>query len=356
MNTANSTPGPLKTQYTGPSTPDIRYFLDQSQFRTYDALLATGFFICLVIGLPGNCLALAYFAQTKNRNLPTLLYMAASSTDIVTSIVHLPVTLNLLNMRDPGLLGSEIFCRVWYYTLLSLQLMSMFVVMLLSLSRTIVILFPFYRINKKVVLMSIPAALLYYSVWNVWLAVDGEYYYEYGAGYCGLRFDYESIGGFDVSGAMTMINYCVSTGIPPIIVFAAMVTAIARLRSQKVSHESQRKSQQASLTIILFATVFLACNLLTFINVALYTSFQFMPDKGYLDFYKNQFMFFYSWLISEIFCTVLNSSLNPILYVCRIRELRVWGRRVFRREHASREKGTRRVDQSEDLKRGFSGI
>ena len=40
--------------------------------------------------------------------------------------------------------------------------------------------------------------------------------------------------------------------------------------------------------------------------------------------YDNDFMSLYSWIISEIFCTALNASLNPLLYVLRMKEMRLW--------------------------------
>ena len=50
-------------------TPDIS-ILSLTQYRVYDALLATGFCFCFIVGLPGNILALTYFVKTKNGICP----------------------------------------------------------------------------------------------------------------------------------------------------------------------------------------------------------------------------------------------------------------------------------------------
>ena len=322
MNISNETAGPPTT------TPDVG-LLQQTQYRVYDGMLAMGFWSCLVIGLPGNCLALGYFIQTKNWNLPTLLYITACCIDIVSSVIHFPVAVNLLNQRNPGLLGDVVFCKAWFFLLLSLQLMSMFVVMLLSLSRAIVILVPFYKIKKRNFLLSIPVVLLYYSAWNGWYIFLGKYYYSYAVGYC-ETYNYSN----ELMMALYMINCSVVSGAPPAIVFVSMVVAIAKLKGSKLPRASQRNNRQASLTIIYFAALYLVCNFLTFVNNSLYTYIEVAnPVSGYPGpMYRSTFMFFYSWLISEIFCTVLNASLNPILYLWRMREMRMWGLKLFKGE------------------------
>jgi hypothetical protein len=64
----------------------------------------------------------------------------------------------------------------------------------------------------------------------------------------------------------------------------------------------------------------LLCNCFTFLNVILFL----VTKISYIPLYLNKFMFFYSWLLSELFCTVLNASLNPLLYFWRMKEMRLW--------------------------------
>ena len=306
---------PNTTTEIGSSTPDVS-ILSQTQYRVYDCLLAAGLCLCFLIGLPGNCLSLTYFIRSRKRNLPTLLYITACSIDIVSSVIHLPVTANLFNRRRPGLLGNKGFCGIWYFFLVSVQQISMFIVMTLSITRAIVIFFPFYRIRRKTVFIFILLTLIYTFFWNSVYTINGEYYYSTAFSYCG----------FDDEQNMILyvynINYSLLTGFPPIAVFIAMTLSIVKLGTQK-SHQNDKNRRNASMTMIYFSAVFLVCNMLTFLNNALLTYSDF-SDKGYTYFYKNPFLFFYSWQLSEIFCTVLNAAINPILYIFRFKELRAW--------------------------------
>ena len=287
----------------------------ETQYRIYDGLIAFGLFICLVIGLPGNCLALKYFLHTKKRNLSTLLYIVACSIDVGSSVIHLPIAFSLLKNRNPGLLDNKSFCLIWNFILLLLQQMSIFVVMTLSLSRAIVIKYPFYKVNKRAVLVSIALYLIYHCIWNTIISTQET---------CTTALSDEVPQGSLSLSIFFMFNYSACLGIPPIIVFLTFLVSIVMLQKEHVANNvSQRRNQNASITITYFTAFFLCCNCFTFINCFLFTyTMVFKTYPGPI--YENSFMSFYSWLLSEIFCTVLNASLNPLLYVWRMREMRLW--------------------------------
>ena len=300
------------------STPDFNSSLP-TEFRVYDCLTATGFLVCFVIGLPGNCLALKYFIQTKKRNLSTILYIVACSIDICSSVIHLPVAFNWLNGRSLGILGNTIFCSMWYFILLLLQQMSMFVVMLISLSRSIVIVNPFYKVSRKVVLLAILVFCLYHCAWNVLWFLSGadQMHYSHTAGYCVAYSE-------SIIDTLYQANYSVCVAVPPIIVFLSILVSVTKLCKEHVTNASERRNRRVSATMAYFAAIFLFCNFPTFVNSVLFT-FTMARYKTYPGpIYTNDFMFFYSWLLTEIFCTVLNASLNPLLYFWRMRSMRLW--------------------------------
>ena len=301
----------------GGSTPDID-ILSQTQYRVYDCLLAAGLCLCFLIGLPGNCLALAHFIRSKKRNLPTLLYIIASCIDIFTCVFHLPVTASLLNKRNPVLLGNKMFCRIWYFTFITVQIMSMFVVMMVSVTRAIIIVFPFYKIGKKSVFLSILLAFIFLSLLSALNIAHGEFYYSITFTSC--AFNRVPLHFFN---HLYYINYTIWVVLLPLIVFVAMVVCIYYLKTQNSAITSQTNCRNASMTIVCFSSVFLICNFLTFSNMVLLTYSQ-LSIGGYVHFYRSTFMFMYSWQISSLLCVVLNATLNPFVYIFRFKEMKVW--------------------------------
>ena len=300
-------------------TPDIN-ILSLTQYRVYDGLLASGFCFCLIVGLPGNILALIYFVKTKKRNLSTLLYIAACSIDVISCFFHLPLTVNLFNNRNPGLLGNRNFCSVWLTVLVVVQQTSMFLAMIISVTRTLVIFFPFYRINKKCVFISISIEFLFFFTMSVVINVQlEEFNYSPDVGYC----DYLHNG--SVFHNVMWVGYTIFQGFSPVVIFVSLVASVIKLQNQSVTDQSQRTKRKSSITIFYFSTIFLLCNLTTFLNnVALNYTVMILNEEYPGPLYSNDFMFFYSWPISEIFCTALNAALNPILYLCRMNNMRLW--------------------------------
>ena len=359
----------ITTEGTIQFTPNVSLML-QTQYRVFDGIIAECLLICLVIGLPGNALSLVYFIKTRSRNLPNILYMTVCCVDMITCLIHVPVTINLLNKREPGLLGDEYFCGVWHFTLLIVQQLSVFVVMVISITRTIVITFPFYQVNKHLVLTSILVTFLYHTFWTAVRFQGGQYYYSKGFGYCDFYRETLTI--------PYRVNYSVTIGLFPLIVFVSLVLSVVGVRSRnsarnqvftgfgtqnfiglenqncaglenqnraglenqnraglgisKLADLSQLRKRESSVTMIYFTVIFLICNFFTFLNNVVYIAS--LASEGVDNYpgllYSNTFMFFYSWVISEIVCTVINAALNPILYFCRMRRMRCWVLRVLK--------------------------
>ena len=200
--------------------------------------------------------------------------------------------------------------------------------MLLSLSRAIVILFPFYQIKKRFVFLSIAFYFIYEFILTAfYLSFTAHPFYSPAIAICIIYHDNLLYTFFNT-------NYSICLLIPQIIVFFAFLLSITKLLRGNLlaaGDDHPRQLRQASITITYFSAIFLFCNSFPFINQSLFlfTMAWYKEYPGPL--YDNTFMYFYSWLLCDVFCVVLNASLNPLFYVWRMKEMRLWICRLFRK-------------------------
>ena len=307
------------------ATPDVRLFFSTEKYRTCDYLLAVILTLCTAVGLPGNIITLLYFYSAKRKDFSSLMYTIVCGIDICTCIVHLPVMVGLYSGRRAGLFEKTIFCVAWSVVFYYLQRMSMFLVMLLSLSRSIKLIFLQYKIRKKYLIASFFLYTLYTAFWNVVVELFGgkNKYYAYSniAGFC-----YYDIAEEPFSFIEQLVR-TLTIGIPTTITTISFIVFVIKLHISQKNQVSRmnKKKYQAAVTMAIFTTLFLVCNLPCFLNNILWFILKLLDEQPN-KIYGNTFMFFYSWLISDIVCTVLNAALNPVLYFYRIKHVREWSK------------------------------
>ena len=116
------------------------------------------------------------------------------------------------------------------------------------------------------------------------------------------------------------------------VTFISFVVIMVRLWSRKSTKllsrtisATQAKFFEASITVSIFTGLFLLTNLPLFINVLLITLSDIYSDKTEVKAIFSQFyMKYYSWVISKVVCVVLNASLNPLVYILRMKDFRSW--------------------------------
>ena len=156
------------TKAAAPVTPDVTEFLSNDHYntyKTYDYILASILTLCTTVGLPGNIISLLYFYSSKRKDFSFLIYTLVCGIDVCTCILPIPVIIALFNARKPGLFAETLFCAPWTILLYFLQRMSMFLVMLLSVSRSIKMIFVRYEIKKKLLLASFIVNSLAMILW-----------------------------------------------------------------------------------------------------------------------------------------------------------------------------------------------
>ena len=312
------------------SVPPIEELLKEEEYRIYDILIAVMLSICTLVGLPGNVLSLTYFFSASRRDFSSFIYTIVCGIDIWTCVVHLPVMVALYNTREPEWFGVDAVCVGWIVVFYYLQKMSMFLVMLMSVSRTITLIYLRYKIKKKFLVIACLAYSAFYMIWEFIVYIVGgshvNYNYSQADGYCWRYIPREeeyTLHKFD------KIVRSICIGIPSILtIISFTVVTYKLLQKSKVSSKNQSK-HKAAVTMAMFTGLFLTCNLLCLVqNVMSLASFSLYNS--------HQFWKYYSWLLSDIVTTVLNAALNPVLYIIRMDKLREWvtsrcSRRVLNR-------------------------
>ena len=102
-------------------------------------------------------------------------------------------------------------------------------------------------------------------------------------------------------------------------------TSIILLQKTKAIKEAMTRGNQrtgknttlhrASVTIIIFTTAYILCNVSNIMSNVLYAlSYSTYPEPY---FNRDIFMKYYIWNIFEIFTVCLNSAVNPVIYFTR---------------------------------------
>ena len=287
------------------------------------------------------------FYRKKKTSLVPLLYSMIAGADILTGlgVIHQSISISLFTryiISESTLDSNTVVC----YTLTQLSYRSsVFYNLVLAVSRTVMILRPFHRINTKTVLL---VCVLYVIPWIVIAGIDiHEFQVVDGTFTRASYFDWVLMGAgmtrmIDRHGVQHSIWWWY--GIPFIIlllpfvipVIIIIITCIIQVVSLNKPSQFQASSNQrhVTITIILLSTLFVIC------NSGLYGYF--FP----LMFGANgsEASFDIGVAIFGTVLPILNSALNPVIIISRSKDLREEFARKMRRVKMSTVTETRVED------------
>ncbi len=132
--------------------------------RYADVFIALCYGLCFIFGTSGNLFSVHHFLN-EPRNLPTLLYRLISMNDtLICMIFTIPVMFSIAT-RQPMMFASHLICTIWRVLFDSFALYAVFLVSVMSISRSYSMMFPFRRINMKKVLIGAVS----YLIWTLLL-------------------------------------------------------------------------------------------------------------------------------------------------------------------------------------------
>lgn len=322
----------MLTNYTGDLQTDhiTTHVLDRTEKIEYHLALdnSYGVFYCLcfVFGVLGNIFSFSYFL-TRRKDLPNTLYKIITLTDVATSVASLAVGISFLSGREPGVIfGEKTLCKIWTYVWHLSSRLSIFLVVVLSGSRTYYLMKPF---NKQRVAPSL-AIIFAYSLFQIGQTVGFQIQQHRDIRYikpmarCVILFG--KIQDKHVMLYMDMVRI-VTFVLPMFIVFFSVLLSIKttlRRVDQNVRHGSGRKELQrsrnrATVTILLFTGVYAVFNVPLVVSEILHT-IDYHNDYRF-DFhsfdYDKQYYLYYDNFIS-LLSVALNAAINPLLYLWRM--------------------------------------
>lgn len=300
-----------------------------------DITLSVICFIVFLVGTPGNLLAMFYFISC-GRDLPTRLYTLLSFIDFIISIFILPVGLSLVQARDPVMFGWPPFCTLWGLVWTWAPYMSVFLIAVLSITRTLVLLNPLRIISKRLVMVIV-------GLYGVWIAVrmltpvvvEGpEFSYLKGSVECMWQSENE------VLNEMSLITVIVFLANPilPILLSCVISTYVIMKSIQRLSNASsgQDKKRNATITILILTGTYLFLNFPLFIYLAGFT-FYYVSHRQQDWLGGDITLDNYLWNFVYVILIGVNSLANVLVYLCRIRNFRTFlGRQLLAKKQTVR--------------------
>ncbi|KAL5252063.1 hypothetical protein ACHWQZ_G015016 [Mnemiopsis leidyi] len=289
-----------------------------------DKLLGSLCLISLLLGTPANIISFIYFYRQTPYTALSTLYTVIAATDAWISFNGYPIAVLLLSSRDPGLFGDYTFRQLWGLTWEPLPYFSVFLVLVISLMRTVKIVWPTHRVRQQHVVILIGS---YAAILVVRFLVGFTFFGKYGLsevypGYPYIHISDKTYTAFDLYLSLVSLAF----PIVPIIVSASISMTMLRLskRTAASTHRSDDIKNYATVTVLIFTLVYITCNIPVFLC---YLRFAIWKLSGWnVDIFKGPSVFLdrYIWILTYITQLQLNSFLNPCVYLLRMRRFRTY--------------------------------
>ena len=309
------------------------YYIEKLQ--TSDRVVGSVLILAILVGLLGNGSAVCYFWSRRKRTIHDLLYLAITTVDFLTVLLVIPVVLPLFNYRYSMLFKSKVFCTACASVIMFTARMSMFLAMMICITRTIAMKCPNRILSRFWVIGVIVGYATYMLViYLIYLPQRwqyGEYYFHLSS--CILEtLDFTTTKAIFAT-YFGMISFAVELTLPSLITFVCFVVSTRVLMTRPaLNNETDKRIRRVSVTISIFTAVFLALNIPCF----LYQIWEILGALSILPFDSEIFdvidvVYLYLQFMLQFFPIYLNAAINPLLYLLRMRGYQNWIRQALKR-------------------------
>ena len=232
-----------------------------------DILYGTICFLIFLIGTSGNIFSLSYFIS-KKRDISNVIYRCITVTDLILSVAVLPVGISFCSQRKPGLIFGNVYtCSAWTYLWRVCLGTSYFLVMCLSISRTLSLLRPFKRQKVRYFLLAKVGYLM--GTLGILIKIDLldsiEIKFVPSRSHCGLIAPSKVVGQEELhtilrTGLWRNVFYLAPAFV--VAVCCVMSGILLTRRNKTVRQRNLQESRnRATVTILLFALLYGVCNI-----------------------------------------------------------------------------------------------
>ena len=325
----------LTTPYTGTTTEYPYVYWPFSSISVF----------CFCLGVPVNLFSVAYFVS-KNKKRPTyvcLLYIFMNIVDLMICLFCLPMAMTNLSNGKELFFSVSFLCSSWGYLWQILIRLSVFAVGLMSICRTISLSLPFLVLTKRHLLIP---AIIYSAILLVqqsipwWFGKRYNFWNSICAWSIWFKFkttEYKVMHMFLI--LMPFILPLFPIVISCLISVVKLKTTVTHFDSgnTKVGHEhaarAKKNKRSATITIIVLTVAYIVFNvpycllmldeLVVSLSEGKANIIRAWFNSSRTPYYLEIYSFFAQYSIP------LNSTMNPVIYILRIKSLRCYIRNVL---------------------------
>ena len=276
-----------------------------------------------VVGTILNFLTLSYFISRKNLSVSTILYIGFNTSDLLVCAMTMAVGVSNLHHGNPGWFGNKTYCTLWGI-LWSISIrMSVYIIGILSISRTLSHIKPLQPINKRVIVHLLAWYLLLLTIQSFLpFLYNKGYYYSKDSMMCVWQlaemFDIESVS-FKTVYFITIVLQFILPALPIVTSCFISVIILRRKVSEHSDLQGHISKRRATVTVILLTLAYAIFYFPLCVVLAQHSVYLFC-NKCFISISDNQ-------ILEQFFSThffALNAITNAIIYFSRIEDMRLF--------------------------------
>ena len=301
--------------------------------NTGDTICGVICIMILTLGLLGNIPAIIHFSLDLTNKIYLnekklcfdSLFVCISITDALICIGILPIMLSFLEGRDEVFFGSPVFCEIWGVIWTILPYLSIFLVAILSFTRTYTLVSPLKTVRCKYVLGSVAAYTIFLVARSTVPLLATSYTNTSYTYFPDSVLCQEDVPTVNTYWHVKMISNQIQLLFP---IFPVSISAIvsfvvlhAKKRTMDCSRKVAKMQRGATVTILLVTVLYWLCNVPVVVNY-MYFHVMYRGGHTYTEMYGTVFMHWYSWPATISLSVGINSLLNPVIYLTRMKRFR----------------------------------